>query len=262
MTQLPVSVFIITLNEQTHLRRLLPQLQRFNEVVIVDSGSSDGTEEVARCFANVRFQRRAWNGFGEQKQFALSLCQQPWLLNLDADEEMTPEFLQELEAAVDRGDFDALACQRILLRWGRRPRSVRPEQLVRFFRRGHGVYSKAKVHERLLVAGRVRNVKAALLHHENLGFSQRVQKSNQYSQLKAEDKFSRGQRCHVLHLLLVFPVAFLQCYFGKRCLLDGVDGIVTSMHVAYYQFMKYAKLRELQQRQVQSVAESPEYSPG
>ncbi|HTQ99697.1 MAG TPA: glycosyltransferase family 2 protein [Candidatus Acidoferrum sp.] len=248
MNTIPVSVYIITLNEAANLRRLLPQLAEFDDIVVVDSGSKDTTEAVARSFANVRFYYREWTGFGDQKQYALTLCRNEWVLNLDADEEPTPEYLTVMKQTVAANDCDALRSRRILLRWGRKPRDFMKEDLlIRLFRKNCGHYLPVKVHERIHIDGRIKHTTAALLHFENLTFTQRMHKSNQYSQLKAQDKFAKGHRSTWLHLVFAFPVGFLQCYFGKGCFLDGADGLLTSMNFAYYTFMKYAKLWELQQ---------------
>ncbi|MEI7950925.1 MAG: glycosyltransferase family 2 protein [Gammaproteobacteria bacterium] len=243
---LPVSAYLITRNEADNLRRLLPQLQDFAEVILVDCGSTDDTLQVAQGFANVKASHRDWTGFSDQKNHALSLCAQPWVLNLDADEALTPELLAAMQALITADDADALQCERVLIRWGKRPRHFsKPDLLIRCFRRGCGHYEAAKVHERIEISGRIRSTDATLLHFENLTFSQRMAKSNQYSQLKAEDKFAKGARCTIWHLLLVFPVSFIACYFGKGFFLDGSEGILTSMNHAYYNFMKYAKLWEL-----------------
>jgi glycosyltransferase involved in cell wall biosynthesis len=261
MSTIPVSVFIITLNEECNLLRLLPQLSTFAEVVIVDSGSSDRTEAVANSFANVRFSRRDWTGFGDQKQHALSLCRSEWVLNLDADEEMTQQYRDVLLQTVEENAFDALESRRVLLRWGKKPRGAGKDNiLIRLFRKSCAHYTAVKVHERIVIEGRIKTTQAALTHHENLSFGQRMQKSNQYSQLKADDKFAKGHRSTVLHLVLIFPLAFIQCYLGKGCFLDGCDGFLTSMNFAYYNFMKYAKLWELQ-HQPQAVAASAAKHP-
>ena len=247
--RIPVSVYLITLNEEQHLRRLLPQLADFAEIVVVDSGSTDQTQIIAQQFSNVRFFTHAWRGFGIQKSFALSLCSNEWVLNLDADEELTPAYLNELRECVTENLFDALETRRKLLRWGRKPLSFEKDDvLIRLFRKSCGRYTDVKVHERILVSGRVRKSSVYFLHHENLSFSQRMHKANQYSQLKAEDKFAAGKSCSILHLLLVFPMAFLKCYLFKGCVFDGTEGLLTSMNHAWYSFMKYAKLWELKQR--------------
>lgn len=249
MASIPVSVYIITLNEEVHLQRLLPQLVDFDEVVIVDSGSCDRTSWIATSFPNVRFSAHPWQGFGRQKMHALSLCRNEWVLNVDADEELTDGYLQELLDCLERDDADALESERRLLRWGKVPRNfMKHDVLIRLFRKSCGSYTDVKVHERILIKGRIRSTKSYLLHHENLCYGQRVQKSIQYSTLKADDKFAKGASCNSLHLALSFPLAFIQCYFFKGCFLDGCDGILVSMNHAWYSFMKYANLWELQQQ--------------
>jgi glycosyltransferase involved in cell wall biosynthesis len=243
---LPVSVYLITLNEASNLQRLLPQLALFSEVVIVDSGSSDATLEVARGFANVKLFHRDWSGFSDQKNHALALCSQEWVLNLDADEELTAEYLAQLRQVLESGAYDALRTRRKLLRWGRASRSFyKDDRLIRFFRKQCGHYPAARVHEQLVVQGRIAEANVHFLHHENLTFTQRIRKSNQYSELKAQDKFAQGKRVGALHVVLIFPLRLLQSYLGKGCFLDGVDGVLTSMNVAWYHFMQYAKLWEL-----------------
>jgi len=254
----PVSVYLITFNETDNLRRLLPQLRGFREVVIVDSGSTDDTRKVADSFPNVHFYERVWTGFSDQKNYALSLCSQEWVMNLDADEELTPAYLEEMYSLLGSTDFDALETRRKLLRWGRAPRTfMQDDVLVRFFRKQCGHYSYARVHEKLVISGRVKSSGVYFLHHENLSFTRRIEKSNQYSELKARDKFSQGKRVTLLHLILIFPLRFLQCYLGKGCCMDGVDGLLTSMNVAWYGFMQYAKLWELCQRAREEAASKP-----
>jgi glycosyltransferase involved in cell wall biosynthesis len=247
---LPVSVYVITLNEAANLRRLLPQLAGFSEVVIVDSGSTDGTQDVAGSFANVKLFHRDWTGFSDQKNYALSLCSQEWVLNLDADEELTGDYLNELRGVLKSGAYDALSTRRKLLRWGQASRSFyKDDVLVRFFRKSCGHYPAARVHEKLEIQGRVLESTVHFLHHENLTFTQRIRKSNQYSELKALDKFAQGKRVGAMQLTLIFPLRLLQSYLGKGCFLDGVDGLLTSMNVAWYHFMQYAKLWELEKLQ-------------
>jgi len=255
---LPVSVYVITLNEAENLRRLLPQLSGFDEVVIVDGGSTDATRKVACSFPNVHFYMRAWSGFSDQKNFALSLCSHDWVLNLDADEELTSPYLAEMHTLLQDGNFDALQTRRKLLRWGKVPRTfMKDDVLIRFFRRQCAYYPSARVHEKLQINGRVKASEVHFLHHENLSFNQRIAKSNKYSELKALDKFSQGKQVSLLHLVLVFPLRFLQCYLGKGCFMDGVDGMLTSMNVAWYGFMQYARLWELNRRaQAQQAVEA------
>ena len=246
---LPVSVYLITLNEASNIENLLPELSIFDEVILVDSGSTDRTLEIARQFPNVRIFHRTWSGFGDQKNYARSLCSNEWLLNLDADEAPGRGYLAAMRELIERDDADALRTRRVLYRHGRRPRNFfKDEVMVRFFRKNCGYYAPARVHEKLTIIGKVRDADAELDHFENLTFTERIQKSNHYSQLKARDKFDQGKRSNLLLLLLVFPFSFAGCYVLRGCFLDGYEGVMVSANHAFYNFMKYAKLWELQRK--------------
>jgi hypothetical protein len=117
--------------------------------------------------------------------------------------------------------------------------------LIRLFRKSRGHYEDRRVHESITVEGEIASTEATIIHNENLTFSQRVDKSNKYSQAKAEDKFEKGHRVSAITLFLIFPLTFLQVYLFKGHFLDGVGGLMTAMNASYYNFMKYAKLREM-----------------
>ncbi len=244
--KIPVSVYIITFNEARNIGACLDRLVEFDEVILVDSGSSDGTIELARQYENVEASFNSWNGFSEQKTHALGLCRNDWVLNIDADEIVTDAYLEEIIRVVSEDEVDALESNRTLYRWGKRPRHFGgDDRLVRLFRKSAGHYEPRRVHESITIFGRIAQTSATINHHENLTYSKRVDKSNKYSQAKADDKFEKRNRASVLTLVVIFPVSFVQIYFFKGHFLDGADGILTSMNFAFYNFMKYAKLWEL-----------------
>lgn len=243
---IPVSAFIITLNEQENIGACLDRLVEFDEVIVVDSGSNDATVAIAENYPNVKVSFNAWPGFSEQKSHALSLCSNEWVLNIDADEILSDEYLDVLRKTVAANEVDALESNRTLYRWGRKPRHFGgDDRLIRLFRKSHGHYEPRRVHESISVKGKIAQTEATIIHNENLTFSQRVDKSNKYSQAKAEDKFEKGHRASVFTVTLIFPITFLQVYVFKGHFLDGVGGLMTAMNAAYYNFMKYAKLREM-----------------
>ncbi len=245
-TTIPVSVYIITLNEAANIGACLDRLVEFDEVILVDSGSSDGTVEIASQYPNVKTSFNTWNGFSAQKAHALSLCENEWVLNVDADEIITDEYIDELKRVVAENKVDALESARILYRWGSEPKNFeKKDRLIRLFRKSAGQYLPRRVHESISIAGEVAHSEALIKHYENLTYTQRIDKANKYSQARAEDKFEKGARGSVLVLIFVFPLTFIQMYFIKGHFLDGVDGLLTSMNSAFYAFMKYAKLWEL-----------------
>lgn len=246
-TKIPVSVYIITLNEEGTIANLLHQLRPFEEVIVVDCGSSDQTAEIARGFPNVSFSHRHWTSFSEQKSHALSLCRCDWVLNMDSDEELSDEFIDVIRATLEANDCDALESRRIVYRWGRRaPYFTKDNWLIRFFRKDKGHYAPRRVHERISVAGSVRRTNAAIIHNQDMTLDEWVVKLNRYSHLKAMDKFEHGKRANFLILFFIFPLSFIQHYLIKGFCMGGVEGLSSSVNFAFYDFMKYAKLWEMQ----------------
>lgn len=244
--KIPVSAYIITRNEAHNIGACLDRLVEFDEVILVDSGSTDGTVELASQYENVKASFQQWSGFSEQKAHALSLCGNDWVLNVDADEILTDEYLEEVIRVVKENKVDALESNRTLYRWGKRPKRFEgDDRLIRLFRKSAGHYEPRRVHESISIEGEIEKSEATINHHENLTFSQRIDKSNKYSEAKAEDKFDKGNGVSIITLIFVFPLTFIQIYFFKGYFLDGVDGLLTSMNTAFYNFMKYAKLWEL-----------------
>jgi glycosyltransferase involved in cell wall biosynthesis len=244
--KIPVSAYIITLNEAENIGRCLDRLVEFDEVILVDSGSTDGTVEIARHYENVKASFNAWPGFSAQKAHALSLCNNEWVLNIDADEVITDDYIEAMKKTIAEDKVVALESNRTLYRWGTRPRHFgRDDRLVRLFRKSAGHYEPRRVHESITITGEIGTTDATIEHYENLTYSQRVDKANKYSQAKAEDKHEKGNRVSVITLVLIFPFTFIQVYFFKGHILDGVDGLLTSMNAAFYTFMKYAKLYEM-----------------
>ena len=246
---IPVSVYVITKNEEENIARLLDNLQSVAEVIIVDSGSTDRTLEIANSYSNTNVSFNQWVGFGEQKTHALSLCTFPCVLNLDADETLSNSFIEELEQFVSQDKFVALKSTRILLRWGKQPRNFGGiEQLIRLFKKEYGHYESRQVHESISISGEIKESEAAILHHENLSYSQRIEKTVFYAKLKAQDKFNNGDKTNMLVVLIIFPLTFIRLYLFKGHFMDGFGGILTSVNVAFYNYMKYSNLWDLNKR--------------
>lgn len=243
MTSIKASVFIITKNEGGNLPRLLPLLQAFEEVVVVDCGSTDDTEAVARSFSNVKFVHQDWLGFSQQKDFARSLCKNEWVLNLDADETFDPELLDEIRAAIAANQVCGMMfdCAEVLL-GVRIPHALtdhRPK--LRFFRKDHAHYPQASVHEKIKVDGQVTHGKARIY---NWGTEMEVilQKQNLYSSLAASERDAQGKKASLFKLTFRAPFSFFRYYVLKRHALDGVEGFISAVNYAHYAFQKEAKL--------------------
>jgi len=246
MSKLPISVFIITLNEEKNIARALKSVQFADEVIVVDSGSTDGTLDIIKSFG-IKPIHNDWPGYAKQKQFAMELCSNEWVLNLDADEEVSSELLSCFNEVMADSRYSSLRCLRNdifigekLSSWSRIPRHTR------FYKKSKAYFDLTRlVHERATTKGESLFVKESLLHYGYSSISILTDKKNQYSSLKAKEKFQKGKRFSYLKLMLIFPLVFIQELIFKRRILSGTRGLILSVIQAYYAFTKEAKLFEL-----------------
>ncbi len=240
------SVYIVTLNCAPWLDELLRSVEDFAEVIILDSGSTDATYEIAGRFSNVNIQHQDWLGYAAQKAKALSLCQQAWALNLDGDESLSVELCDEIRAVIAADQMDGLITP-IRDSFMGKIASVYTKQnaKIRFFRRIKGSYdTRVEAHEMVNVDGIVRSAKGVIYHFGLTDISVKVDKNNQYSSLKAREKSKKGKHSSLLKLVMIMPLTFFKSYFLRRDFLNGRRGFIGSMINAFYAFLKEAKLYE------------------
>lgn len=249
----PVSVFLITKNCARWLDEVLSAVSGFAEIVIVDSGSSDETLAIAeRHGAHVVHQE--FLGYGQQKQVALDLCTQPWVLNLDGDEVVDAELRAAIIELVKRDDPNVTGGKVRFRDWfiGVPARkTTRAISRVRLFRRDRGRFlSEQIVHEsvELDAGGRIENLPGWVEHYGVESVALRVQKINHYSTMRAELDASRGKKPSALKLFTIFPLRFLKNYLLRRAFLDGRRGLIQAMAGAYYSFLIEAKKFEAAER--------------
>lgn len=243
---IPCSVYIVTLNCGAWLKDTLNSVADFAEVVILDSGSIDNTYEIANSFPNTRISHQDWLGYAAQKSLALAQCQQDWVLNLDGDEVLSNKLKQEIEAIIQANKIDALITPINDIFLGvPNSKHTKKHAKVRFFRKSKGQYDlENKVHENVIVDGESVRAEGNIYHYGESSIFVKVEKNNQYSNLKAAEKFQKGKKPSLLKLTLVMPVTFLKSYFIRRSCLNGWRGFVNSMINAFYAFLKEAKLFE------------------
>lgn len=245
---LDATAYIVACNEAHHIGRALESLREFREVVVVDSGSTDATCAIVQSYPNTRLLHRRWPGYAAQKQFALDQCTSEWVLNIDADEEVSPALLEALRATIEKNDVDALFTAIPDFFLGRLCRTWKIVKKVRFFRRALGHYDLTNhVHEQIVLApgARIGTTPAPLHHHGMTSQAKAIDKQNAYSTLKAEEKYAKGKRASLAKLIFAFPQAFIRNYFFKKDCLDGIPGFISAVNAAYYAFSKEAKLFEL-----------------
>lgn len=241
----PLSVVIITLNEEHNLPRCLKSVGWATEVVVVDSGSKDRTQEIARA-AGARVLEHAWEGYGQQKNWALAQVSQPWVLFLDADEEVSPELKEEILAFLGSpGEQKGAEIPRLTWFLGRwiRYGGWYPNRLVRLVFREGARWTEPSVHEELRAAGPVRRMKNDLLHYTFRNVGDNVLTNVRFSRLGAKVAKERGERGSLVRILLKPIGKFLETYVWKRGFLDGFPGFVISINAAHSIFMKYVELR-------------------
>jgi len=223
--------------------------------VVVDSGSTDRTEEVARRFTD-RFFRREWDGYGKQKQNALDRATGEWVLSIDADEVVTPELRASIEQALrDPGEWVGFRMELhtwFLDRWFG-GRGWRRQWKMRLFRRGGARFSENRVHEGVVVDGPIGRLSGVLLHYHYRDMAHEVQKVNFYSTLAAQQLRAAGKRSGP-----AAPVFRGAAHFGKTYLLQGGflygrAGFVEAALNGLYGFLKYAKLWDAPRRDLEET---------
>jgi glycosyltransferase involved in cell wall biosynthesis len=244
---MPLSVAIITRNAASELERCLASVAFAEEVVVVDSGSTDGTVELAARHG-ARVVRKEWLGFGAQKQFAVDAASHEWVLCLDADECLSPELRESIVAEIKapRGFVYAMPrCNRFLGRWLRHGEGY-PDWNVRLFHRGHARWGSESVHEKIVTQSPVLRLRGDLLHDSAETLERYFDKQNRYTSLQAASLRAAGRRANALQLVLSPLLRFIKFYLLRLGFLDGVPGLVHVTIGCMNSFNKYAKLKALE----------------
>jgi glycosyltransferase involved in cell wall biosynthesis len=242
-----ISVTVITKNEEANIARCLASVSWADEIVVIDSGSTDRTVEIARKYTP-RVHVEAWHGFGPQKNLAVSRATGDWILSLDADEWVSDELREALRAAAQSGSpHDAWSMPRSSIFCGRvmRHSGWWPDFVTRLFRRGKAEFSGDLVHERLLVRGTTGILKAPLMHESYRDLDQVIEKMNLYSKLAAQDMHSRGRRSSVPGAVAKGLWAFFRTYVLRAGILDGREGYMVAVATAQSTYSRYLKLMYL-----------------
>lgn len=238
-----LSVIVITRNEADAIRDCLSSVKWANEIVIVDSGSSDATVEICREFTD-KVVIREWPGFGVQKNYALSLATGDWVFSIDADERVTAELRSEIQAVLrEPGEHRAFRMPRLSSFCGRfmRHGGWRPDYVTRLFKRDCARFSDDLVHERLLVEGETATLTQPLIHLSYTDFEEVLDKLDRYSTAGAEMLARRNENSSLLRALGHGGWAFLRTYFLRAGFLDGREGFmlaVVNAETTYYRYLK------------------------
>ena len=244
-----VSVIVITKNEARNIGAALDSVRWADDIVVVDSGSTDDTVAIARRRTD-RVVTHAWPGYGAQKNYAAGLAAHDWVLSLDADERVTPALEREIRALLAAGPAkQGYRIPRVTHYLGRWIRSTDwyPDRQLRLYDRRSGRWNDRRVHESVIVDGAVGRLEAEIEHHAYRDISHHLRTIDRYSTLAADQMGAEGRRVSWLELAAHPPLAFLRNYVARRGLRDRTPGLIVSILNSYYVFLKYAK-RWAQQR--------------
>jgi glycosyltransferase involved in cell wall biosynthesis len=244
-----LSACIIAQDEESRIRGCLESVGFADEVVVVDGGSRDRTAELARELG-ARVVTHPFDGHVEQKNRALGAAVHPWALCLDADERLSPELRAEIERLRREGPGDAAGFTfprrtQYLGRWIRHG-GWYPDRKLRLFRRDRGRWTGTNPHDRVEVDGPVRALSGDLLHFTYRDLSHHLRTVDAYTTIAAREKHRKGERFRRGALVFRPAGKFLRMYFLRAGFLDGLPGFLLAVTGAYYVFLKYAKLHELE----------------
>jgi len=246
-----LSVIVLTLNEERNIADCLESVRWADEVILIDSGSTDKTVAIARRYtANI--QTIVWQGYGAARNYGVAQARGDWILWLDADERVMPELAEEIREIVRKDDPEvagySVARRAFFLgRWIKHC-GWYPSRVTRLFRRRKGKFSETRVHERLVVDGPVVETRHDLIHYTDPDLNHYFAKFNKYTSLAAEDLRAQGRRFSVVDLLIRPPFIFVKMYILRAGFLDGIQGFILSVLSSAYVFTKYAKLWESQNK--------------
>jgi glycosyltransferase involved in cell wall biosynthesis len=242
-----ISAVIIAYNEERRISATLRALDFCDEIVVVDSGSTDATVSICKQF-NCRVFTRAFDGYGTQKEFAVSKASNDWVLAVDADEIVSDALRREIISTFSTMPVSvvgyyvpiSLVFLGRILRFGGEYKKPH----LRLFNRTAGTFTRDNVHEHAEIHGKKARLKNHILHISYESIGDYLEKFNGYTSIAADKLFQSGRSFAKLNVFVRFPLTFFKIYFVRGCILDGYQGLVWSLFSSLYHVVKFAKLLE------------------
>lgn len=245
----PLSLVVITRNAEKDLARCLQSVKFASDILVLDCGSQDRTQEIAKQ-NGARVVVEEWRGFGPQRRRATELAKHDWVLQLDADEALSPESQDELQQLLRTEPPEpAYRFPRLSFHMGRwiRHGGWYPDWQIRLYDRRRANWDNALIHEKVQ-AERVGTLKQPIQHWVFSSLTHQIETNNRYSGLLAEELDKKGRRFRLIHLILKPKVKFFETYVWKLGFLDGLPGFIIAVGAAYSVFLKWSKLWERQRK--------------
>ncbi|MGH8544810.1 MAG: glycosyltransferase family 2 protein [Gammaproteobacteria bacterium] len=244
-----VSAILVCFNEEGNIGACLESLGWCDEIVVVDSFSTDRTVEICRQYTD-RVIQREWAGYRDQKAFAHSQARNDWVLLLDSDERLSPELSQEIRQALsqDKDKYSGYSMPRMVFylgRWWRRG-GWYPDYKVRLFRRERGSWGGSDPHEKIIVHGKVRRLHSPIYHFSYRNIDDHLQRINKFTTTSSYELRKKGTRWRATDAVARPMFRFFRSYILERGFLEGFGGLYVAVTAAVYVFLKYAKLWELE----------------
>lgn len=243
-----LSVAMITLNEERILEKTLKSLKDIaDEIVIVDSGSTDKTKEIALKYG-AKFFQEEWKGYGLQRNSSIDKCTNEWILNIDADEEISEELSRKIkeikESETDKEVFEinfSSVCFGKKLKHG----GWSNQYHIRLFKKDVGRFNTNEVHEEFLTEKKVYRLKEEIYHHSYISLEEYFTKFNRYTTEGAKEYYQRGKKASNFQIIFNPIFKFIRMYIIRLGFLDGIEGLMIASTSALYSMVKYFKLREM-----------------
>ncbi len=259
MEKIPVSVVILTFNNAKTIAAAVQSVQRFDQVLAVDSGSSDETLSILKAL-DVEIIECEWLGYARQRQAAIAYCRHHWVFFLDSDESADPALVDTIAEKIQQTELAALSVP-IHEHFMGIPNHAWTKRChkVRVFRQSKAGIPVFSVHEGVVVRGPVVEVSAVIHHYGEKDIATKLEKIHTYATLSAQDKLQHGQNPSWLRLLTALPLGFIKSYLLRRQCFSGKRGLIAAVHNGYYAFLKQAKLYELKAEVASSKSQANQH---
>jgi glycosyltransferase involved in cell wall biosynthesis len=262
-SSVPLSVIVPCFNEESVIAECLESVRFAEEIMVVDSFSTDRTLEIASRYTDRILQHEFWS-HGAQNNWAIAQARHDWVLVVDADERITPALADEIQTLLRAPAADGYRVRRrnFFLNKTIRHGMWGEDLVLRLFRRDKGHYQEKRVHSQVELKGRVESCREAMTHHSYRSLDDYMRKIHRFSQGGALNMHEQGKHSNAWTMAAHSLARFFKSYVLKRGFLDGTEGFIIAFMEADHAFLKYAKLWELENKRAQPSAPKPPASPG